>query len=232
MPNVKKENKKIKNASPTSQDGLNFKSALEKTIYNTLVGQGINPAYESVKYDLSGTIKPTQVFYVRSTSFGFHYEMRPLSKITYTPDFTFEYNGIFVIVEAKGIENDVFPLKKNLFRKLMETWDFPAMFFEVRSKKEVLQALDIVKMETKELTDIRKLIPKLPDKEYPVANRLLAERDFNTLETLVNKVISKVEKDRNREEQNQKYREIDLDALYHLVTNISMITIHEDIKGY
>lgn len=89
-----------------------------------------------------------------------------------------------------------------------------------------------IKMETKELIDIRKLIPKLPDKEYPIAIRLLGEREFVNLEELVNKTIARIEKDRKKDELEQKYSEIDLDSLYNLVTNISMITIHEDIKGH
>src|SRR5574344_1092283 len=226
------ENKKIKNARKTDFQGIEFKSSLEKTIYNTLIEQGITPAYEGVTYNLSDAVKPTQAFYVRSSSFGYHYEMKPISKITYTPDFTFELNGIFVIIEAKGFENDVYYLKKNLFRKLIEKWDNPTMFFEVRTKKELLQSLDIVRMETKELTDIRKLIPKLPDKEYPITNKLLAERNFSDLEVVVNKVIAKIEKDRKKPDEEQRYADIDLDSLYNLVTNISMITIHEDIKGY
>jgi hypothetical protein len=87
-------------------------------------------------------------------------------------------------------------------------------------------------MEIKELTSIRNLIPKLPDKEYPVAIKLLGERDFVGLEEVVNRTIAKIEKDRKKEESIQKYADIDLDALYNLVTNISMITIHEDLKGY
>ena len=226
------ENKKIKNARKTDFQGIEFKSSLEKTIYNTLIEQGITPAYEGITYNLSDAIKPTQAFYVRSSSLGFHYEMKPLSKITYTPDFTFELNGMFVVIEAKGFENDVYYLKKNLFRKLIEKWDKPVMFFEVRTKKELLQSLDIVRMESKEFTDIRRLIPKLPDKEYPIANKLLAERDFSNLEIVVNKTIARIEKDRKNPVEEQRYADIDLDSLYNLVTNISMITIHEDIKGY
>lgn len=226
------ENKKIKNARKTSSNGIEFKSALEKLVYNTLIEQGITPAYESNTYTLSDPLKPTKPFYVRTHIKGFHFEMRPLSPITYTPDFTFKLNGIFVVIEVKGFENDVFPVKRNLFRKVIEKWDIPVMYFEIKSKKELLIALDIVKMETKELTNIRNLIPKLPDKEYPIAIRLLGERDFKTLEELVNKTITRIEKDRKKEEPTQRYKDVDLDSLYNLVTNISMITIHEDIKGH
>lgn len=226
------ENKKIKNAKKTSFQGIDFKSALEKTVYNTLIEQGITPTYESDTYTLSDPLKPTKPFYVRTHIKGFHFEMRPLSPITYTPDFTFTLNNVFVVIEAKGFENDVFPVKRNLFRKLIEKWDIPVMYFEIRTKRELLQALDIIRMETKELTSIRNLIPKLPDKEYPIAIKLLGERDFTGLEGLVNRTISKIEKDRKKQEPEQRYADIDLASLCNLVTNISMITIHEDIKRY
>ena len=170
-------NKKIKNATPAVLNDLKFKSSIEKTIYKALIEQGINPAYESYTYILSEGFRPTKVFYVRGVTKGFHYEMKPVSNITYTPDFTFTLNGIFVIIEVKGFENDTFYIKKNLFRKYLETWNTPVMFFEIRTKKELLQALNVVRLETKELSNIRSLIPKLPTKEIPIANKLLAERE-------------------------------------------------------
>ena len=226
------ENKKIKNAQEVVFQDIKFKSNLEKMVYNTLIEQDIHPAYEGNTYVLEPAIRPTKPFFVRGKKEGFHYEMKPLSSITYTPDFIFEKNGIIVIIEAKGKANDVYPYKKNLFRRLIEEFDKPVMFFEVRTKRELLEALRIVNMETKELTQIRKLIPNLPDKDIPIANKLLGNRDFTALEGEVNRIIAKIEKDRKKEPQNQKYSEIDLDSLYELVTNISMITIHEDIKGY
>ena len=65
--------------------------------------------------------------------------------ITYTPDFCFDYNNLFVIIEAKGIENDVFPIKKKMFRKYLETCKKPVVYFEIYSKKQLLQAIEIIK---------------------------------------------------------------------------------------
>lgn len=220
-------NKKIKNATPAVLNDLKFKSSIEKTIYKALIEQGINPAYESYTYILSEGFRPTKVFYVRGVTKGFHYEMKPVSNITYTPDFTFTLNGIFVIIEVKGFENDVFYIKKNLFRKYLETWNTPVMFFEIRTKKELLQALNVVRLETKELSNIRSLIPKLPTKEIPTANRLLEERDFDTLGAIVNKITIRIEEDRLKDIEEQKYSDIDLNSLYILQTELTAITIHE-----
>lgn len=223
-------NKKIKNATPAVLNDLKFKSSIEKTIYKALIEQGINPAYESYTYILSEGFRPTKVFYVRGVTKGFHYEMKPVSNITYTPDFTFTLNGIFVIIEVKGFENDTFYIKKNLFRKYLETWNTPVMFFEIRTKKELLQALNVVRLETKELSNIRSLIPKLPTKEIPIANKLLAERDFSNLQALIYTLTHKIKKDRKKEISKQKYANIDLDSLYILISNLSLIITHEHIS--
>ena len=69
--------------------------------------------------------------------------------IRYTPDIYFEYKGIDIWIEAKGIENDVFYIKKKLFRKYLDgvlaTTGKKSLYFEVYTKKQLLQAIDIVK---------------------------------------------------------------------------------------
>lgn len=227
------ENRKIKNASPTSFCNVNFKSTIEKTIYKSLIEQGISPNYEGVTYVLSPKTRPCHTpYYTRRKDrktklYALKLEMSPIEEITYTPDFTFELNGIFVVLEVKGWVNDVFPVKRNLFRKYLESLDKPVMFFEVRSKKELLRALEIVKMETKQISDIRKLCAKLPEKDISAANRMLEERDFKSLEHFVYLDILKIEKSRQKLEN--KYADIDLDSLYLLMTKLTDITIREDI---
>ena len=65
--------------------------------------------------------------------------------ITYTPEFTILYNDTLFIIEAKGIENDTFPLKKKLFRRLLESMEMPCVYFEVHTKKELLEVIKIIK---------------------------------------------------------------------------------------
>ena len=208
-------NKKIINANPNEYNGINFKSDAERRIYQALLEAGIEADYEAHTFVLSPRIRPTIPFYNRTKAAGFHLITEPISRITYTPDFTFTLNGIFVIVEVKGWENDVFPLKRNLFRKYLETVDYPVMYFEIRSKKELLQALGIVNMEHSLIQTMRKLIPSLPEKDIPIATKLLADRNFDDLQDLVDSAISKVKKDRKR------YADIDLDNLHRLSGVIS-----------
>lgn len=146
-------NKKIINATPCKFAGITFKSKLEERIYKALKSLGIDAKYEEKTFVLSPKIKATVPAYYRTKQKGFHKMSDTVLAVTYTPDFTFVLNHIYVIMEAKGKENDVYPLKRNLFRKLLESVQIPVMFFEVHSKKEALEAIKIVKQ-----TDVSKLI--------------------------------------------------------------------------
>lgn len=226
-------NKKILNATPVDFQDIHFKSTIEKTIYKALIQQGITPLYEGFTYTLSPDLRPQKVpYYTRRKERGISktklcLEMSPIDPITYTPDFTFLLNGIFVIIEVKGFVNDTYPLKRNLFRKYLENDNCPVMYFEVRSKKELLRALEIVRMETPQIQKLRQLISKLPEKEIPACYKCLDERDFTSMEQIVNTVIRRIEKD--REKQEQRYADIDLDSLYILQAELATITIHEDL---
>lgn len=139
------ENKKIKNARESVFNGITFKSKLEESFYKTLIFAGLNPNYEQMKFILFEGFKPTIPFYNRSKSRVFKLDMNKVRDITYTPDFTLMYKGTLFIIEAKGIENDTYPIKKKLFRKLLETMELPCIYFEVHTKKELLQVINIIK---------------------------------------------------------------------------------------
>lgn len=143
-------NKKIKNATPV--DG--FKSKLEYRFYSLLKEAGYQPKYEEDVFILQAGFYPTVPSYdvtynykKKVKEFGLsNSKVRP---ITYTPDFTFYIGDILVVIEVKGRENDVFPLKKKLFRKWMETYykatGKKVIYFEVFTKKQMLDAIDIIK---------------------------------------------------------------------------------------
>jgi len=125
------ENKKIKNATKNEFNGISFKSDLEQRVYRALVKEGITPEYETHTFLLWEGFIPTVPFYTKNTfkrkNFRINVlsrttvqDMRPLSGITYTPDFYMEYLGKKVIIEVKGFTNDVFPYKFKLFRKYLE----------------------------------------------------------------------------------------------------------------
>lgn len=140
-------NRKVKNATAIEFDGIKFKSKLECNFYKKLLEAGFKPQYEKKSYLLWNGLKPTIPFYTRDKKTKLlKLDMTKLRDMTYTPDFTFNYNGRFIIIEAKGKENDTYPIKRKLFRGLLEgmTHNNP-LFFEVFSQKQLQEVINIIK---------------------------------------------------------------------------------------
>lgn len=157
-------NKKIRNATVCKTSNLTFKSQLEKSIYNTLQQSGFNPQYEPTTFTLWDGFDPITPFYDKETDSqqkkrlegGDNNKSKVLVLktgkiigIRYTPDFFFRYGKLDVYIEAKGMENDVYYIKKKLFRyyldKKYNNTDQHAIFFEIYTKKQTLQAIEIIK---------------------------------------------------------------------------------------
>ena len=143
---MEKANKKIRNATPKEFNGIKFKSILEVMVYKTLLSVGFEPLYEKNKFVIWQGLYPSVPFYDKDvTTRMLKLNKKKIIDITYTPDFTFEYHGTLIIIEAKGFENDVFPLKKKMFRGVLEHLNQNAIFFEIYTKKQLLQAIEIIK---------------------------------------------------------------------------------------
>lgn len=141
------DNKKIKNATKKIYKDIIFKSVLEATCFRILSDEGLNPQYEQMKFVLWEGYYPTIPFYTKDKKTGnLKLDSVKIKDITYTPDITFWYKDTLVIVEVKGFENDVYPYKKKMFRKLMETQK-DVIIFEIFSKKTMLEAIKIIKNE-------------------------------------------------------------------------------------
>lgn len=146
MQRKQSENKKIKNASPLEFNGISFKSKLEKMIYQTLRENNLPVEYEPQKFIIWEGFRPTVPFYDKDkTTRMLKLEKKKIISISYTPDFVFRYNDCLIIIEAKGMENDRFYLKKKMFRKWLENNEPKSIYFEIYTKKQLLQAIDIIK---------------------------------------------------------------------------------------
>lgn len=133
-------NKKVKNATSVEYDGIKFKSKLELTIYKALKEKGLNPLYECNKFILQEGFRPSKPYYIKGvcpkTASGY----AKIIQITYTPDFTVEYGDKILFIEAKGKQNDSYPIKRKLFLKYLESMS-NSYFMEVYSKKDLLESL-------------------------------------------------------------------------------------------
>ena len=152
------ENKKIANASAMTYAGIKFKSQLEVMTYKTLVEEGFNPQYEPTTYIIWTGFVPTIPFFTKNTlkRKDRRYEViststvrvyKSLTSITYTPDFYFEYGGKKIIVESKGIPNDVFPYKFKMFRKYLEEQPDKENYiiWEIHTKKQLLECINYLR---------------------------------------------------------------------------------------
>lgn len=159
-----KTNKKIRNATECKSKGITFKSQLEKLIYNTLIDVGFSPKYEPMTFQLWNSFTSYTPFYDKETDTARKKRIERGDKnicrlltlkspevrgIQYTPDFYLRYKDIDVYIEAKGIENDVFYIKKKLFRKYLDdkliATKQHSMYFEIYTKRQLLQAIDLIK---------------------------------------------------------------------------------------
>lgn len=144
------ENKKIKNANPLEVDGIKFKSRLEVSFYKALLQAGFKVQYEPTTFIVWEGFRPQIPFYDRDKKTRkLKLSMSKIIDVKYTPDFIIDCNNVTAIIEAKGKENDVFYLKKKLFRGLLEklnkenSRDY--IYFEIYTKKQLMEAIDIIK---------------------------------------------------------------------------------------
>jgi predicted nuclease of restriction endonuclease-like RecB superfamily len=140
------KNNKVKNATLCSSNGINFKSKLEKTIYDTLVDKGFNVEYEPDKIVVQQGFKPSVPFYTKDTKTReLKLNETKVIAITYTPDFIVKYNQITVFIEAKGFLTDSYHIKRKMFRYYLENNKIDnVLYFEIYTKKQLLQAIDII----------------------------------------------------------------------------------------
>lgn len=153
-------NKKIRNTTQCQTNNITFKSQLEKMAYSCLFEHGFNPQYEPKTFTLIEPFDSITPFYDKETDTQFKKRKengdnsprmlvkksnKNIQGIRYTPDFYFKYNDLNVYIEMKGIENDVYYIKKKLFRRYLDTQPGHYIYFEIYSKRQLLQAITIIK---------------------------------------------------------------------------------------
>jgi len=122
------ENKKIKNATPTTYKGVQYRSKLEVRFAMMLDAEKIPFAYE----------EETWVVLDKQTYMG-----KTIRCVTYTPDFIIGN----VVVEIKGFRNDVFPLKRKLIIKFINDNRPDTIFIEAKTVADMRAAVDVIKQQ-------------------------------------------------------------------------------------
>lgn len=146
-------NKKIRGAKSITYNNITFKSALECSCYKHLLKSGLQFSYEEEKVLLWEGTKLNKVSLyapkkLRVGKYGKNLEKqtRALVNITYTPDFVVIKGDYKIYFDVKGKENDVYPIKKKLFLKILENRKdkYTYLFFEPHSVKQMIDAVNII----------------------------------------------------------------------------------------
>ena len=137
-------NKKVRNATIISFDGVLFKSKLELYAYKRLKEEKIEFQYEGIKFEITPAFTFENKSYEllrKSNAKVFTEQSNKIRPITYTPDFV----GNNWIIETKGNPNEVFPIKWKLFKLYLTTTKQNYDLFVPRNHKQIDQAIEIIK---------------------------------------------------------------------------------------
>lgn len=120
-------NRKVKNATPTTYNGIRFRSKLEASFAKTMDELGIKYQYEPFKIELVPS---------------FQYMGKTIRCWDYIPDFVVFNN---IIIEAKGFPNNAWPYKKKMILKHIVDNDYKYEFYEVKTITQLKKLIDELK---------------------------------------------------------------------------------------
>lgn len=150
------KNKKVLGAQPFLIDGIQMKSSMEVSCYKKLKETDLEFKYESVKFHLWNGCKLSNVKILSPKHLGrgkygksLGIQHRALLDITYTPDFYITKGNYRIFIEVKGMPNDVYPVKKKMFLKLLDEMgkedNYTYIFIEPHSVFQIVEAIDYIK---------------------------------------------------------------------------------------
>lgn len=115
---ITKKQNKVRNATPTVVDDIQFKSKLEAYTYLALKKADIKAEYEPTHF----TLIP-----------AFCYNEEKIRQMTYKPDFV----GHNFIIECKGMVTDSFPLRWKMFKYTLHLTGAKYKLYLVRNHTQV-----------------------------------------------------------------------------------------------
>lgn len=155
---LKKGEVKVRNATRVVNDGINFRSKLESYTYNALKEAGIKGfEYEKLKFvllDKFEYVNPSWEPYEKKDGDNkvkvFGPTLTVIRPMTYTPDFTcINPDKTGWIIEVKGYDNDVFPLKWKLFKKHLIDNGYNITLYKPNTQENVRKTIEQIKLKYK-----------------------------------------------------------------------------------
>lgn len=141
-------NSKIKNSTSVKKDGITFKSKLELFTYENLIKNNIlNFEYEKRKFVLQENFEfQNDSFEVNKKTKDIDLLSNKIRPITYLPDFScINDNKEGWVIEVKGFNSDVFPLKWKLFKNHLRKNSYNVTLYKPNNQKNVLKIIELIK---------------------------------------------------------------------------------------
>ena len=143
-------NKKVKNASECTYNGIKFRSKLELYCYKYFLDNKVELQYEARTYVIFPKFETNVHLYLpvkqrNSTKTELCLKNNKILPITYTPDFVLQVDNKLFFIETKGRPNDVYPIKRKLFLHHLSKLNKECWFFEPHNQKQVHDTYNLIK---------------------------------------------------------------------------------------
>jgi hypothetical protein len=146
MRRKKKYNKKVRNATATTFNGVKFKSKLEKFTYQCLKVAGIPFKYEEDRFVLIEKFTYEGECIEKKKRKGknvFVKSSENISQATYLPDFTNIDQGW--IIECKGLRTEAFNLRWKLFKNMLAKQKKSYDLYMPGTQKQIMEVIEKLK---------------------------------------------------------------------------------------
>lgn len=146
MKRKKRYNKKVRNATATTFNGVKFKSKLEKFTYQCLKVAGIPFKYEEDRFVLIDKFVYEGDSIEKKKSKGknvFIHSSKNIPRATYLPDFTNTDQGW--IIECKGLRTEAFNLRWKLFKNMLAKEKKSYDLYMPGTQKHIMEVVEILK---------------------------------------------------------------------------------------
>lgn len=138
---------KIQNATALEVDGVKFKSKLELFTYNKLLENGIDDfKYEKMKFTLLKPFEYNEEAIEVKKDKKYIEASNNIRAITYLPDFSrVNEQKEGYIIECKGFNNDVFPIKWKWFKDHLVRNGYKVTLYKPNNQQNVLKTIELIK---------------------------------------------------------------------------------------
>mgnify|MGYP003136639303 FL=1 len=142
----RKYNKKVRNATATTFNGIKFKSKLEKFTYQCLKVAGIPFQYEEVRFTIIDKFTYSGECIEKKKRKGksvFIKASNNISQATYLPDFVNLEQGW--IIECKGLRTEAFNLRWKIFKDRLAKEKKSYDLYMPGTQKHIMEVVEILK---------------------------------------------------------------------------------------